>query len=429
MRGDEDSGRSHAAEVALAFVGLLWLTHGLDFVLYEALPKIVVRVFALTLFVASAGFLLANRSGRGEAWSQTWPIWIAPLLALLSILWSDVPSLTLRRSTALLGSTCFGVFLALRLDLEERIRLIAAGMAIIAVLSVLRVVLAPDSGLMEAYGTKVWRGVFGHKNYLGRAMALGALTFLLLSFRSGLLRWATVGVGVCIAITLACHSASATISLAITLTAAAAFRMAQCMPAKRRPQALAVIALAALVGTGLAVAFADQVLAPLGRDATLTGRLNIWQASWLAIRLQPWLGYGYGAVWYTDQPGAGQIVTHHTGFDPLTAHSGFFDLLLELGFLGLAAFGIPFVLCASGSIVRVVRQDSPIYLWPAAYLIFFTVANVAESELLRQNSIFWVLFVATVIDLRLPKASFPQAGNPGGEGTAATQMTSTGLCA
>jgi hypothetical protein len=36
---------------------------------------------------------------------------------------------------------------------------------------------------------------------------------------------------------------------------------------------------------------------------------------------------------------------------------------------------------------------------------FFAISNIAESELLRQNSIFWVLFVATVIAVRTNRTS------------------------
>ena len=389
--------REHAAELALAFVGLLWLTHGLDYVIYEIFPKIVVRSFALLLFAASAVILLIKRREHQDALIRSWPIWIAPLLALLSLLWSDAPDLTLRRATALLGSTCFGVFLITRFESEERIRLVAACIIVLAGLSVLRVIFVPGGGLSDASGGAAWRGVFGHKNYLGRAMALGALAFLILAFRADRIRWSAVGLAVCVAIGLATRSASGIISMLTPLAAAATLRIIQRLPAEKRTRVLVISALLGLVGTGVAVLFADEILGPFGRDSTLTGRTFIWQASWRAILLRPWFGYGYGAVWYTDRPGISRQISHDVEFDPLTAHSGFFDLLLELGALGLLAIALPFALCAARSVAWVLKHDSPLRLWPLAYLVFYTVSNVAESELLRQNSIFWVLFVATVI--------------------------------
>jgi O-antigen ligase len=414
MKGGEVVDRSRAAEVVLALFGLLWLTHGLDFVLYEVFPRIVVRVFALALFTASAAVLFANRHRHGAELLRSWPVWIAPLLALLSILWSDAPDLTLRRSTSLLGSTCFGVFLALRFEVEERIRFVAVCVLILACLSVLLVLFFPDVGLMDIYGARLWRGVFGHKNYLARAMALGALAFLILAFRPSRSRWAAVGVAVCVAVGIASHSASGTILIGVTLVAAATLRIVQGLPGELRPSALAIVTLLALVGTGAAVVFADQVLGLVGRDSTLTGRIYIWQASLKEIGVQPWLGYGYGAVWYTDRPGGvSPIITHNVGFDPLTAHSGFFDLLLELGVVGLLALALPFTLCAIRGVAWITRHDSPIYLWPVAYLVFFAVSNVAESELLRQNSVFWVLFAATVVEA----TKAPRGQAPGESGT------------
>lgn len=400
MNAPTDPERRHPAELALAFAGLLWLTHGLDFVLYEVFPKTVVRVFALGLFAASAGFLIAGRQERSTPLLRTWPVWIAPLLALLSVLWSDAPDLTLLRSTALLGSTCFAVFLATRFELEEQLRFVAACFLVLAGMSVLRVVFVPHMGLMEANGPLVWRGVFGHKNYLGRAMTLGALALLIFALDRKRTRWTAAGVLGCVAICFASRSASAIISMAVTLTTAVTLRLVQRLPAPERRQALAGIAVLAVVGTGLALRFADQVLEPLGRDSTLTGRIYIWRACLRQIIAHPWLGHGYGAVWYTDRPGISQLITRDVGFDPLTAHSGFFDLLLELGVTGFLALALPFTLCARRAAGWIVNYDSAIRLWPASYLVFFVIANVAESELVRHNSIFWPLFAATVIDVR-----------------------------
>jgi O-antigen ligase len=402
-------GRSQPTELALAFVGLLWLTHGLDFVLYDAFSKIVVRGFALALYAASAAVLFANRRGQGAALMQTWPVWIAPVLATISMLWSDAPDLTLRRSSALLGSTCFGVFLATRLRIEEQINLVATCTVVLAAMSVVLVVFFPDIGLMGGKKVGMWQGVFAHKNYLGRAMALGAMAFLLIAFRGGVSRWAAAGLVLCIPIVFASRSASGLIVLAVTLAATATLRIIQTLPAEKRRITLIAFGVAALIGTGLAILFADEVLGIVGRDATLTGRVHIWRASLKQILVQPWLGYGYGAVWYTERPSVDQLITRDLGFDPFTAHSGFFDLLLELGVAGVLSLAVPFALCTVRAVSWITTHDSPTRLWPAAYLVFFVVANVAESELLRQNGIFFVLFVATVVATRAPGGSKPNA--------------------
>jgi O-antigen ligase len=399
--------RSRPAELALAFGGLLWLTHGVDFVLYDVFPKSVVRAFALALYATSAAILFANRRGQGAALMRTWPVWIAPVLATISMLWSDAPDLTLRRSSALLGSTCFGVFLATRLRIKEQINLVAACAVVLAAISLVLVAFFPDVGLMVGRKAGMWQGVFSHKNYLGRAMALGALALLLIAFRSGASRWAAAGLVLCIPIVFASRSASGLIVLAVTLAVAATLRIIQTLPAEKRRTALIAFGVAALIGTGLVILFADEVLSIVGRDATLTGRVRIWRASLEQIVLQPWCGYGYGAVWYTERPGVDQIIARNLGFDPFTAHSGFFDLLLELGVAGVLSLAVPFALCAVRAVSWITTHDSPTRLWPAAYLVFFVVANIAESELLRQNSIFYVLFVATVIATRAHDTSKP----------------------
>lgn len=406
-KGSSDAGRTRGAELALAFIGLLWLTHGLDFILYEAFPKVVVRVFALGLYVASVGVLLRKWRGHESALIRSWPIWVAPLLALLSILWSAQPDLTLLRASALLGATCFAVFLAVRFDLEEQIRMVAACIVLVAVASLVLALFFPQLGLMG--GSHYLRGVFGHKNYLSRAMGLGSLALVLLALGTDGSRrwWYSIGAAACVVIGVATQAASGIITIGTTLAAVAALRTVQLQPASKRPRALVAIAVMAAVGIGIATLFADDVLAPLGKDSTLSGRIYIWRASWRAALGEPWLGYGYGAVWYTHRPGVHQLITRDIGFDPLTAHSGFFDLFLELGVFGLLAFALPLVLCAYRAVDWILRRNLPLFIWPAAYLVFFVVSNVAESKMVRHNTIFWVLFAAAVVNVRSGKETAP----------------------
>ena len=54
-----------------------------------------------------------------------------------------------------------------------------------------------------------------------------------------------------------------------------------------------------LVAAGLVWlwAHADVVTADVGKDATLTGRTDLWNVAITMIARRPWLGYGYGGFW------------------------------------------------------------------------------------------------------------------------------------
>jgi O-antigen ligase len=86
----------------------------------------------------------------------------------LSVAWSSIPLITLRRSLSLLGSTIFGVHIGLRFKLNQQVRLLVWALGICAVSSLAACLLFPSYGIeSEVYGY-AWRGVFGHKNELGR---------------------------------------------------------------------------------------------------------------------------------------------------------------------------------------------------------------------------------------------------------------------
>ena len=98
-------------------------------------------------------------------------------IALTSVLWSYAPMLTLRRSVALTGTTLFGIYVASRFTKNEVFRFIIWTMGIISVFSLLSCLLLPSYGLMGWPHEGAWRGVFIHKNSMGRVVSFGAISF------------------------------------------------------------------------------------------------------------------------------------------------------------------------------------------------------------------------------------------------------------
>ena len=106
-----------------------------------------------------------------------------------------------------------------------------------------------------------------------------------------------------------------------------------------------IISIAVLLGVvtlALGVIFASDILALLGRDATLTGRSDIWREVWRAILKRPLLGYGFSAFWIGLKGEAFNVITM-LGFVVLHAHNGFLEIMLELGGTGLASFGLSYL--------------------------------------------------------------------------------------
>ena len=53
---------------------------------------------------------------------------------------------------------------------------------------------------------------------------------------------------------------------------------------------------------------ASTLLSSIGKDATLTGRVDLWPAVLDKIWQRPWLGYGFSEFWGTDWDSAGAYV-------------------------------------------------------------------------------------------------------------------------
>ena len=76
------------------------------------------------------------------------------------------------------------------------------------------------------------------------------------------------------------------------------------------------------VGGSTIAAFTSTV----GRNATLTGRTEVWAGLLPDVMRQPFLGYGFGSFWTLRR-----ILDHHIG----EAHNGYLEVCLGLGFVGL----------------------------------------------------------------------------------------------
>lgn len=359
----------------------------------------VSQAIFLTLYVITFCLVFVRRRRLARVLSRDKFLLLLVGVALVSVLWATAPEVTLRRSVALMGTTLFGVYLAVRYDLKEQLRLLAWALGIGALLSLLFALALPAYGVMNEPTVTGWRGVYVHKNTLGAIMALSALVFMLLSVSGRRYRWLCwAGFGLSVGLLLLSNSKS---SLVVFLTLLALLPFYRALR-WRYTLAVPVFITAILVGGGVATLILSNIEAvfdALGRDASLTSRTEIWAAVIHMIREQPWLGYGYGGFWLGwDGPSAYVLLTIY--FDPLTAHSGFLDLWLDLGLLGVVIFALGFVAASLRSLAWArVAGSAVVGLWPLVYLTLVLLQNLTESVILTQNSIFWVLYVAAVLSM------------------------------
>ena len=349
-------------------------------------------VYAVTLVLAVArpGAILRTLSGNLA-------LVVLVGLTAVSVIWSIDPSTTLRRAFALIMTTGFGFWMASRWSWKDMIGLIAATFGLLAIASVVMALAMPSIGIDHAVHAGAWKGVWWEKNTLGAMMAWGAVSGYAALRIDPRRRWVWIGVAVlCSALVIL--STSKTALLAWLLGTGGAVGIAL----SRRGFGFAALML--FMGlTGGALAALILLIAPveflelLGRDATLTGRTDIWVILARQVADAPWTGYGYRAFW-TVENGPVFWVRQGTAWPVPTAHNGWIETALALGIPGVALMATVFLTALGRALGRLFR--GPETYWALGFIAMLGLVSVSESNLMQQNSLSWVLFVATAAKLQ-----------------------------
>ncbi len=325
------------------------------------------------------------------------------LLPLLSSLWSINPVDTAQRAIALIGSSLFGVYLALHVPERMSLRLLAATAALAAAASFMLIAFVPSIGLMtEGEYVGVWSGVWIHKNGMGQMAALGALICLIVLRADGIAASPIAVAGLLLNGTLVAGSRSLTSQLVLVTCIVLLFTVGRCLRFLMRHRILVATALLPVLLLAVATLKLDDVFVLLeqaGKDATMSSRLPLWQLLVGFMEGHWWLGYGYEAFW-TDANYAIRVIEEKLHFKPHYSHNGYIELVLGLGLVGLglmaALFG-RFVMM----IGRGLYQDdrNPLHLAMLVYALTFVLQNTAEVTILMRNHMSWSLFVMLYIYL------------------------------
>jgi exopolysaccharide production protein ExoQ len=334
-------------------------------------------------------FRLAQR-GR-EAWALVkQEKWIAAywMWALASSLWSASTSLTVVHWIALLGTGLVGLYMALNFEPLEQLSLIARCLATVAIASLIAALVVPSIGVAQG---GAWQGVFFPKNSLGRMMALGTFSFVLLAIDQKNKRWLNLLMaGSCCALLFLAQSATAIVVCALMLTLLP-FRKMLAMGNRLLVPLLVFLSMFTVPLVVWLAMNSKAVLTVLGRDSSLTGRLPLWSVVLQEIATRPFAGFGYGAFWSTAEA---DRVRATIGWAAPNAHNGFLEILLALGLIGGALFLIG-LLRNLALAVRAVRSGGRGgESWPFFFLMFNLFYSMTESSLLSANFILSMLFVA-----------------------------------
>jgi exopolysaccharide production protein ExoQ len=315
---------------------------GLTFLLVFAfLGASAPRILPLTILLAITSLLLvfcwmtSNVSVRP-------PVTLFALIGLswLSLLWTADAELTVKAALATTVVGLAGVMVGANLDFSSILRVLDRSGRVIAALSLGLAWLDPLSAFetrSAAAGSLI--GIYVHKNLLASVLCVGVISMLFRerSSLSLVLGGSVYGLSLYLSLSSAAWVLA---GLAVVLTLLRPF-VAGLHAATRR--AIFAVTGPVALGAGLVVtrAYSDLV-GLLGRDATLSGRTDIWQASLRAVHQEPILGYGWGIAYEPDSIPA-QIIRSQTGYYVAHAHNAALHIALHLGLLGVVVMSLAFI--------------------------------------------------------------------------------------
>ena len=369
----------------------------------------------LVLYLAVAGLVLGRVVARRPlALPDRWLSGLV-VLAAVSTAWSAHPEITARRSLALAGTALVGVLLASTWSFPAVLALLRR---VITVAAVASLAIAASPAAHDRVHVEALRGVFFHRNGLGRAMAFGVLVVVLQAYLRRRVERADVGLVVVFG-SLVVLSRSATGILLAGLSLVTPLALALLSRADLRLTLLGT-GLLALAGAVALVGFAgvdfQDVTALAGRDASFTGRTTVWAAAADSIGERPALGHGFAGFWVGGYAPATRIASA-AGFPGISqGHSGYVDVLLQLGLLGLAVLAGSLVVTTRRLWARVRDGDDRSAAAMGAVVAFIVVTNLSESSFQQHSFFMMVLFAVSAAAAATPP---PTAGDPSPPVTAA----------
>ena len=108
---------------------------------------------------------------------------------------------------------------------------------------------------------------------------------------------------------------------------------------------------------------------------------------------RPWTGYGFSAFWGVDSIPAREIRIQ-TQWPVPSAHNGWIDLLVQLGWPGAVAVGALIAIAAIMILARTNGLGAREGYWSIGYLSVFVALSLSESVLLNHASLPWSLMLA-----------------------------------
>lgn len=345
-----------------------------------SLFNLVLEALTPVLIVAAMGAFVLLRWDRLH-WllRDGWPILLLPMFALLSATWSSIPATAAYYALLYLVTIVAALMIGLGMKPGNVLQGYFLGFALFTVPSVLSLRFADWSG------GEVFVGLTQSKNAAGDMAGVGLLITMCYFFsclHGRRFMGAFLAIGLVPFYLFALwfsHATGALIATVLILFITLAWIISRRFSAQAR---VVIFLGAAVMGIALGLTQAwwfpplfDAVLQGTGKDAGLTGRTDLWFYADNLIARRPWFGVGYNSFWIHNNLDAEFLwrklgIKSRMGFN---FHSTHREILVHLGYVGLALFATVAVIGAGRLLVSTVLSPTYERIFACAIVAFYAI--------------------------------------------------------
>ncbi len=320
-------------------------------------------------------------------------------LTFVSSCWSADPAFTIARALRLLEFSVIGFYLYHKYDIRGFTRFVTRALAVPVFASFAVLALRPNLAFSSLQGYhNALRGASIDKNSLGELMSFAVLAagYSLFIRANNRLFAGVVLLGSLVLLVFSRSTTSDLVVLAMAALALYAWIL------RRRASAGwgimgAILVLIGFAGAIGAMIYFDEVLKIVGKSATLTGRTDVWRVVLEAIRHRPILGYGYG---FWEEPSlARNNIWLELNWAPPHAHSGWLDVMLQLGIVGLSITIVMWLVSLSRAIRLALFTNENGAIFVALIIVNLLIRSWTETVMFDPGIMFWLWFVIAYLHL------------------------------
>lgn len=323
------------------------------------------------------------------------------VFAGFSVIWSVSVYATIFRWLELLFATLTAMYFAIQYRLLFFwSNLLKAGVLFVLISIIFSISLPIISSPQGYPYYGAWQGIFWHKNHFGVFVAF--INLLCLFFTSHYYRisdkqyffWGGLYV---ITLWVVYLSKSATALLTVLILSLCFFLLKNWLLFKHKLKKIHYYFIGIIFLLFIFVGYLeiDYIFALIGKERTLTGRLSLWNYLFENVIFnQIWIGHGYGAFW---EVASNRItISKEIGWSyaVLIGDSGYLDIFIHLGIIGLTFFLIVFIFACKQAI-QIAYEDlnNPLAFLPLFFLAYALLVNISFSLFIETEMLVWIIIL------------------------------------